>query len=326
MTRMTLASIIAGVLALQTFPSNANDLQYRIIGGDAASISDYPSLAPLLVTQYAGQRSQYQRQYCAGNFITERWVLTAAHCMFDSNYNQADPTDISLLANVTDLAEGGEELAVASINVHPDYSVGVVDSANDLALIELEEDADVTPMSLYVGELPAGTSAWLAGWGATEYSETTFEASGYPTELMDVAVPVVSLDDCNAAFESSGVVVDSSQICAGLEEGGKDSCAGDSGGPLMVEVNGQLAQAGIVSFGAGCAVEGYPGVYTRVDAFMDWIQSYTATTESSGTPSTYVEANAASGGGGGSSSGWGGLGVFFLGPLLLPFLRRRRQG
>lgn len=322
MNRLILAPVLAALLVLPATQASAQDIQYRIIGGDAASIADYPSLAPILVTQLADQRSQYQRQYCAGNFITQRWVLTAAHCMFDGDFNQASPSDISLLANVTDLAVGGEELAVANIHVHPDYTAGMVDSTSDLALIELAQDADVTPMSLYIGEVPSGTSAWLAGWGATEYNEITFEASDYPTELMDVQVPVVGIDDCNVAFESSGVVVDSTQLCAGLEEGGKDSCAGDSGGPMMVSVNGRLAQAGIVSFGAGCAVAGFPGVYTRVGAFADWIQSFTATSQSAGTLGNYVEDGKASGS---SGSSGGGLGAFAMLPLLLPFLRRRLQ-
>ena len=60
-------------------------------------------------------------------------------------------------------------------------------------------------------------------------------------------------------------------ICAGLEEGGKDSCQGDSGGPL---VSGNVL-AGIVSWGYGCAVAGYPGVYTEVAHFSNWINQNT---------------------------------------------------
>ncbi|MDO6460794.1 serine protease [Granulosicoccaceae sp. 1_MG-2023] len=316
MTTLALSLMLA---APATSLLASDDIVYKIIGGDTADISDYPSLAPLLYADGADRYSQYQRQYCAGNFITERWVLTAAHCMFDSSYNQVSSDDISLLANVTDLSVGGEELSVANIYVHPDYSPGVVDSANDLALIELEADADVTPMSLFVGDLPAGTSVWLAGWGATEYDERTYEASGYPTELMDVSIPVVSNDDCNAAFESSGIQIADSQVCAGLDEGGKDSCAGDSGGPMMVEVDGELAQAGIVSFGAGCAVAGYPGVYTRVSAFTDWIQSYTSTGGLDGAAASYDSGSSSSS----SSGGSGGSGAFAPWLLFLALLRRR---
>ncbi|CAG7830224.1 unnamed protein product, partial [Allacma fusca] len=57
-------------------------------------------------------------------------------------------------------------------------------------------------------------------------------------------------------------------ICAGEIKGGKDSCQGDSGGPLT---DSQNVLVGIVSWGYGCARSGYPGVYTKVSAYEDWI-------------------------------------------------------
>lgn len=62
-------------------------------------------------------------------------------------------------------------------------------------------------------------------------------------------------------------------ICAGTEQGGKDTCFGDSGGPLTCPQNGTRQLAGIVSFGAGCAKPNYAGVYARVTAVRDWIKS-----------------------------------------------------
>lgn len=66
------------------------------------------------------------------------------------------------------------------------------------------------------------------------------------------------------------------QMCAGGERG-KDSCRGDSGGALMstlVDNGGSVRWhvIGVVSFGPSpCGMQGWPGVYTRVNNYIDWI-------------------------------------------------------
>jgi secreted trypsin-like serine protease len=66
-----------------------------------------------------------------------------------------------------------------------------------------------------------------------------------------------------------------SQICAGLYEGGKDTCQGDSGGGLYaldtIDGKKRYVLVGIVSYGMGCGLRGYPGIYTRTSYYLDWI-------------------------------------------------------
>uniref|UniRef100_A0A7N8Y7F0 Peptidase S1 domain-containing protein n=1 Tax=Mastacembelus armatus TaxID=205130 RepID=A0A7N8Y7F0_9TELE len=90
-----------------------------------------------------------------------------------------------------------------------------------------------------------------------------------PGTLQEVSIPIVSNTRCNAAYGS----ITSNMMCAGLTQGGKDSCQGDSGGPLVSKNNTVWVQAGVVSFGYGCAKPNYPGVYTRVSQYENWINN-----------------------------------------------------
>uniref|UniRef100_A0A672M6J4 trypsin n=1 Tax=Sinocyclocheilus grahami TaxID=75366 RepID=A0A672M6J4_SINGR len=94
-----------------------------------------------------------------------------------------------------------------------------------------------------------------------------------PDILQEVMIPIVNNSACANAYEAR---ITSNMICAGLlNQGGKDSCEGDSGGP-MVSKNGSLwIQSGVVSFGEGCADPRYPGVYSRVSQYQDWIENNT---------------------------------------------------
>ncbi|XP_030751742.1 trypsin-7-like [Sitophilus oryzae] len=105
------------------------------------------------------------------------------------------------------------------------------------------------------------------GWGATA------QHGHVSTKLREVNVPIISNIDCRKTGYSNRIT--DNMICAGFPQGQKDSCQGDSGGPLHV-INGSIHQiVGIVSWGEGCAQPNYPGVYTRVNRFITWIESNT---------------------------------------------------
>lgn len=88
--------------------------------------------------------------------------------------------------------------------------------------------------------------------------------------MLKLKVPAYPLERCFMRFKQFRVSVDDTQLCAGGEKN-KDSCRGDSGGPLMFQTDGVWVIAGVVSYGAKCGSEDIPGVYTKVSKYMDWI-------------------------------------------------------
>ena len=117
----------------------------------------------------------------------------------------------------------------------------------------------VQPVTLPEQEEEFTGTALVSGWG------TTREGGGLPATLQKVDVPIVSDDDCRISYPGDWIA--DSMMCAG--EKGKDSCQGDSGGPMVC---GKYL-CGIVSGGQGCARPDYPGIYTQVSYFVDWIKN-----------------------------------------------------
>lgn len=103
------------------------------------------------------------------------------------------------------------------------------------------------------------------------------KVSGSMSDVLNsVNVTIISDEECNTAYATSfnPNPVHPSMMCAGSPDGGVDACTGDAGGPLFTNENGKFIQHGIVSWGRGCALAQYPGVYTQVSYFLEWIAGY----------------------------------------------------
>jgi trypsin len=260
------AGLGAVAIAWTGFAANAeepaaNDFEAKVVGGQPAAEGRYPWLVGV---GDAGSGDPYERRFCGGSVIAEDVVLTAAHCVDEV----ADPADLVVFSGSVDLeSDDLVETAVADLHIAHDYNEPI-DAANDWALLLLDDALDVEPIEL--GTDPEEFDALeTVGWGQT--------GSGFPTVAHWVEVPFVSDDDCEAAYP--GWVDAQTMLCAGdLVNGGVDSCAGDSGGPLMAPADEGLILVGIVSWGDGCAEAGSPGVYAEVadfngaidDVLEDW--------------------------------------------------------
>ncbi|EHK98516.1 putative Trypsin [Glarea lozoyensis 74030] len=239
-------------------PSTSVGGASQIVGGSAASSGQFPYIVSL---QKSGSH------FCGGVLINSKTVVTAAHCSVGQS-----ASSVKVRAGTLTWASGGTLVSVSSIVVNPSYSSSTIN--NDVAVWKLAT-ALPTSSTIKYATLPAqgsdpaaGTSTTTAGWGTTSENSNSLPAS-----LRYVSVPVISRSSCQASYGTSSVTTN--MFCAGLAAGGKDSCSGDSGGPIINTSTGVLI--GVVSWGQGCAEAGFPGVYTRLGNYVTWINANLAT-------------------------------------------------
>ena len=229
-----------------------------------------------------------QRWFCGAVLVSRRSLLTAAHCV-----TGMDPARLLVRLGEYDLStttDGPtEDLTPAELRVHPGYTArrGRGARLHDLAVVWLRRPAvfsqHVQPVCLPAAPRPAGAltgqAVSLAGWGLTEFAGSRSDV------LQEAELRVVSPRSCEDAYRLLPAFstdfpagFNGSVLCATGGGGGgggelaRDACSGDSGGPLVRRLaDGSYQLAGVVSAGVGCGNPEYPGLYTRVSAYTDWI-------------------------------------------------------
>jgi len=236
---------------------------HRIIGGGPAEKNEFPWLVALV-------RKRQTKPDCGGTLISSRTVLTAAHC---NKY--ADFKDMLVHVGEHDVTrQDGEQIfEVSHYIIHPKYDAIDKDHYDcDFAILHLKGEVSFS-QHVMPGCLPNiytnydSRVATVAGWGR-------MRSGSQPDIPHKVEVNTINNAAClEIAYTPENIT--ENMICASLP--GKDSCEGDSGGPLITKEDGAYYSViGVVSWGPKyCVRQDEPGVYARVTKQLEWIQKNT---------------------------------------------------
>ncbi|KAJ8669689.1 hypothetical protein QAD02_000948 [Eretmocerus hayati] len=283
----------SGVFLCFLAVANSRNIQWlssnRIVGGHDATPGQFPhqismqvAFPPLIPVQH----------FCGGSILSDRWILTAAHC---AEVHEQFPFFVQFFIkagkhNLSQIEPTEQISFIESYHKHEKYIGNGQVGPYDIALLKLR-----TPLTLNdrvaVAQLPEKDSeptgdVDASGWG-TISNDTKKQTM--PDTLQTVTVPIVERKQCNAAIKKLEAdegetvddekdLVDETNICTGPLSGGISVCSGDSGGPLSVKgKDNQTEVIGVASWAVfPCGREGAPAVFGRVSSFVDWINDVMA--------------------------------------------------
>jgi len=264
---------------------------WKVINGQLADSTNYPVITwqvALSISSGGGS------SLCGGSLISDRHVLTAAHCIKDLSSGALTSPDSILV--IPGISRSGSSFRTVRYNVHPSYDRSFSSQQRiDLAVLELTAAIPVTsgiaPISLCSGVTAchtAGAPLFVSGYG----QRVSSSSASVSTSLIYADLFAIDQGVCAAKWNSNfncQSCLPTTNVCAGSNPvdatPAKDSCFGDSGGPLVrnfgTTVSPDFRLVGVVSSGtvpvgsslSSCGEPGEYGVYVSVPGNLDWIQS-----------------------------------------------------
>ncbi|XP_028347337.1 complement factor I isoform X1 [Physeter macrocephalus] len=230
----------------------------RVIGGKPAKVGDFPWQVAI---------KEGEKINCGGIYIGGCWILTAAHCVRISKIHR-----YQIWTSFTDLLRPDSQIAVQLVKqiiIHDKYSGATYQ--NDIALIEMKKHPSrkecvlphsipaCVPWSPYLFQ--PNDKCIVSGWGREKDNQKVYSLKWGEVHL---------IENCSKFYPDR--YFEKEMECAGTDDGSIDACKGDSGGPLVCkDANNVTYVWGVVSWGENCGNSEFPGVYTKVANYFDWI-------------------------------------------------------
>jgi len=271
----------------------------RIVNGKVVQEKSWPWLGALVNFQPEEQKLY---QFCGSTLISDQWIVTASHCVDSASQEEMVRTHRVVLGqrnllSAVKTAGVGALLPISKVILHPSYDQPQGSTNYDIALIKLAKPVKLSPSiqpaclpTAHINETTKSATVlknknngrpvlFVAGWG--HQVEGQAASSDGPVigagsdDAKQVDIEMYTTMECKTKLR--GYYFSDQMNCGGFDQGGKDSCQGDSGGPLVQKsAAGKWELAGVVSWGAGCARAGMPGIYTNVRGLTTWIRDQIA--------------------------------------------------